>query len=75
MVGSLAGEVTCKKVTQAYKGTLSLDGNQTGRVTAQECLTVRLTSRAATKVGRSDPRVLCGRHRAYRIKATPGITE
>ena len=39
------------------------------------CLTVTLTSGAGTKVGLSDPRVLCGKHRAYRIKATPGITE
>ena len=36
---------------------------------------MRDTARAETKVGLSDPRVFCGRHRAYRIKATPGITE
>ena len=36
---------------------------------------MRTTLRAETKVGHSDPRVLCGRHRAYRIKVTPGITE
>ena len=38
------------------------------------CLTARHTSRAETKVGPSDPRMLGGMHRAYRIKATPGIT-
>jgi hypothetical protein len=36
---------------------------------------VRHTSRAGAKAGYSDPRALCGRCRAYRIKATPGITE
>ncbi len=35
---------------------------------------MRLTSRAGTKVGQSDPTVPCGRAVAYRIKATPGIT-
>jgi hypothetical protein len=36
---------------------------------------VRLTSRSGAKAGYSDPRALCGKRRAYRIKATPGITE
>jgi len=36
---------------------------------------VRHTGRAVAKAGYSDPRVFCGRHRAYRIKATSGITE
>jgi hypothetical protein len=35
---------------------------------------VRLTSRSDTKVGHSDPAVLCGRAVAQRIKGTPGIT-
>ena len=35
---------------------------------------MRLTSRAGTKVGQSDPTAPCGRAVAYRIKATPGIT-
>jgi hypothetical protein len=35
---------------------------------------VRLTGRAGTKVGLSDPAVLCGRAVAQRIKGTPGIT-
>ena len=35
---------------------------------------MRHTGRAETKVGPSDPRVTRGSHRAYRIKATPGIT-
>ena len=37
-------------------------------------LTARLTSRAETKVGHSDPVVLSGRAIAQRIKGTPGIT-
>jgi Family of unknown function (DUF6467) len=35
---------------------------------------VRQTSRSDTKVGLSDPVVLCGRAIAQRIKGTPGIT-
>jgi Family of unknown function (DUF6467) len=35
---------------------------------------VRPTSRSDTKVGLSDPVVLCGRAIAQRIKGTPGIT-
>ncbi len=35
---------------------------------------MRLTGRADTKVGPSDPVVLCGKAIAHRIKATPGIT-
>ena len=41
---------------------------------AKGCLTARLTSRADTKVGHSDPAVLYGRTVAQRIKGTPGIT-
>lgn len=36
---------------------------------------MRQTSRAVAKAGYSDPRALCGRCRAYRIKVTSGITE
>jgi len=35
---------------------------------------VRLTSRAETKVGHSDPAATCGSAVAQRIKGTPGIT-
>ena len=35
---------------------------------------MRLTGQADTKVGLSDPVVLCGRAIAQRIKGTPGIT-
>jgi hypothetical protein len=38
------------------------------------CLTVRLTSRTETKVGHSDPEVLCGKAFDQRIKGTLGIT-
>ena len=36
---------------------------------------MRHTGRAVAKAGYSDPRELYGRFRAYRIKATPGITQ
>ncbi len=74
LVGSLTGAVASQKVTEALKGSLSLVGNQVSSVSAQGSLTVRLTSRAGTKVGTSDPPAVCGNAGAQRIKGTPGIT-
>ena len=73
-VGSLTGAVASQRVTEAPKGTLRLDGNQSSSAIAEACLTVRLTSRTGTKVGNSDPAVPNGRAVAQRIKATLGIT-
>ncbi len=73
-VGSLTGAVASQRVTEAPKGSLSLVGNQASSAMAQGSLTVRLTSRAGTKVGHSDPAVACGSAVAQRIKGTPGIT-
>ena len=58
--GSLTGAVASQNVTEALKGTLRLVGNQLSSVIAEECLTARLTSRAGTKVGNSDPAVQYG---------------
>ena len=74
LVGSLTGAVASQKVTEAPKGSLNLVGNQMASVSAQGSLTVRLTSRAGTKVGTSDPAVACGSAVAQRIKGTSGIT-
>ena len=74
MVGSLTGAVSSKRVTEEHKGTLSAVGNRAVRARAKGCLTVRLTGRAGTKVGPSDPVVLHGKAIAQRIKGTPGIT-
>ena len=74
MVGSLTGAVASQRVTEARDGGLRLVGNQPLSAMAQARLTARLTSRAETKVGHSDPVVLCGRAIAQRIKGTPGIT-
>ena len=74
VVGSLTGVVASKKVTEAFKGTLSMVGNHTQSVMAQGCLTVRLTSRTGSKDGHSDPVILYGWVIAQRIKGTPGIT-
>ncbi len=74
LVGSLTGAVASQKVTEAPKGSLRLVGNQPSSVKAKGSLTVRRTRRAGTKVGLSDPVVLCGRAIAHRIKGTPGIT-
>src|SRR3954463_4704699 len=73
-MGSLTGAVASQKVTEAPKGSLNLVGNQVSSVSAQGSLTVRLTSRAGTKVGTSDPAVACGRAVAQRIKSNSGIT-
>ena len=74
MVGSLTGAVASQRVTEARDGWLKLVGNQLWSVMAQASLTARLTSRAETKVGHSDPVVPSGRAIAQRIKGTPGIT-
>ena len=74
LMGSLTGAVASQKVTEAPKGSLNLVGNQVASVSAQGSLTVRLTGRAGTKVGTSDPAVACGSAVAQRIKGTSGIT-
>ena len=74
MVGSLTGAVSSQRVTEEYKGTLSVVGNHAKSVKVEVCLTARLISRADTKVGLSDPVVPYGRAIAHQIKGTPGIT-
>ena len=54
-LGSLTGAVSSKRVTEEFKGTLSLVGNQASSAKVEGCLTARLISRADTKVGFSDP--------------------
>ena len=54
---SLTGAVASKKVTEAFKGSFSTDGNRAESVNAETSLTARPTSRAVTKVGVSDPAV------------------
>ena len=72
--GSLTGAVASKKVTEAFKGSLRMDGNHLQSAKAKASLTATPTSGADTKVGLSDPVVPSGRAIAQRIKATPGIT-
>jgi hypothetical protein len=71
---SLTGAVSSQKVTEEYEAWLNLVGNQVLRIWLEARLTVRLTSRADTKVGPSDPAVECGIAVAHRTKGTPGIT-
>ena len=73
-LGSLTGAVASKRVTEAFKGSLRMDGNHSKSAKAKASLTVTPTSGADTKVGLSDPVVPRGRAIAQRIKATPGIT-
>ena len=73
-LGSLAGAVSSQRVTEEYKGALSLVGNQAKSVRVEVRLTARLISRAGTKVGPSDPVIPNGRVIAHQIKGTPGIT-
>ena len=74
MAGSLTGAVASQMVTEARDGWLKLVGNQLLSAMAEASLTARLTSRAETKVGHSDPVVPSGRAIAQRIKGTLGIT-
>ena len=69
----MTGAVASERVTEAC------DGGPDRRKSIVEWkgispLTARLTSRAETKVGHSDPVVPRGRAIAQRIKGTPGIT-
>ena len=73
-MGSLTGAVASKRVTEAYKGRLSADGNRAMSANAEAGLTVRPTSRAVTKVGVSDQVVVSGNAVAQRTKVTLGIT-
>ena len=73
-MGSLTGAVASKRVTEAYKGRLSADGNRAMSINVEAGLTVRQTRRAVTKVGVSDQVVVNGNAIAQRIKATLGIT-
>ncbi len=73
-MGSLTGAVSSQIVPEEREGSLRLIRNQLSSVKAKESLTARLTSRAGTKVGLSDPVVPYGRAIAQRIKGTPGIT-
>ena len=61
MVGSLTGAVASQRVTEARNGWLNLVGNQIKSVMAKASLTARVTVRAETKVGHSDPVVPHGR--------------
>ena len=71
---SLTGAVSSQRVTEEFKGTLSLVGNQAKSARVEGCLTARPISRAETKVGPSDPAVPNGRAVAQQIKGTLGIT-
>ena len=74
LVDSLTGAVASERVTEAFKGYLSTDGNRAKSANAEGSLTARHTGRAGTKVGVSDPAVESGIAVAQRIKATLGIT-
>ena len=74
MVGSLTGAVASQIVTEARDGGLRPVGHRLLSAMAQARLTARVTARAETKVGHSDPVVPRGRAIAQRIKGTPGIT-
>ena len=72
LAGSLIGANASCAATEAPKGSLRMVGNHSQSVKAQGSLTVRLTSRAGTKVGLSDPVVPHGR--ATNGQSYPGST-
>ncbi len=74
MAGSLTGAVASQRVTEARDGGLRAVGNRSSSAMAEARLTARLTGRAESKDGHSDPVVPSGRAIAQRIKGTPGIT-
>ena len=53
--GSLTGAVASERVSEAPKGSLRMDGNHSQSAKAEGSLTARVTARAGTKVGLSDP--------------------
>ena len=53
--GSLTGAVASERVSEALKGSLRMVGNHSKSVKAEGSLTARMTVRAGTKVGLSDP--------------------
>ena len=61
MVGSLTGAVSSQRVTEEFKGPLSMVGNHASSARAQEGLTASLIRQADAKAGSSDPVVPCGR--------------
>lgn len=71
-MGSFAGEVASKSVTEAYKGQLSTNGNGTGRANAKAGLTARRTCQAGAKAGVSDPRMHSGCAASLTDKSYPG---
>ena len=74
VAGSLTGAVASQSVTEARDGGLRPVGHRLLSAMAQARLTARVTARAETKVGHSDPVVPRGRAIAQRIKGTLGIT-
>ena len=54
-VGSLTGAVASERVSEALKGSLRMDGNQSKSATAEGSVTATPTGGAGTKVGLSDP--------------------
>ena len=54
-MGSLTGAVASKRVTEAYKGRLSMEGNHASSAKAKAGLTVRRTCQTDAKAGLSDP--------------------
>ena len=51
----LTGAVASERVSEAPKGSLRMVGNHSKSAKAEGSLTARLTGRAGTKVGLSDP--------------------
>ena len=68
----MTGAVASQRVTEAPKGSLRMDGNHSKRAKSEGCLTARLTRRAGTKVGISDPAVSSWNGRRLTDKSYPG---
>ena len=73
-MGSLTGAVASQKCNGGLQRLAQSGWKSLVEYKGKASLTARHTRRAETKVGLSDPVVLCGRAIAQRIKGTPGIT-
>ena len=71
---SLSGALASQKVTEAFKGRLSTDGNRTCRTKPQAGFIARRICRAVGKPELSEPTDFTRKSEDHQPKVTPGIT-
>ncbi|PIZ88212.1 MAG: hypothetical protein COX91_01345 [Candidatus Nealsonbacteria bacterium CG_4_10_14_0_2_um_filter_39_15] len=71
---SLSGALASKKVTEAFKGRLTPDGNRSDRAKPKAGFTARRICRAVGKPELSEPTDFYRKSEDHQPKATSGIT-